>query len=93
MPGPRRRLDGATVQPGTHEERMMSDCPLDPYAHHYIHCLSFGAQPCGATGASSRTHFRVWAPGCMQVQLELDAGDGLAVIPMTSAGPNAKVGS
>lgn len=65
----------------------MSDCPLDPYAHHYIHCLSFGAQPCGATGASSRTHFRVWAPGCMQVQLELDAGDGLAVIPMTSAGP------
>jgi len=65
----------------------MSDCPHDPYAHHYIHCLPFGAQPCGATGATPRTHFRVWAPGCVQVQLELDTGDGPRTIPMASAGP------
>ncbi|MGU7782953.1 DUF3459 domain-containing protein [Burkholderia sp. PU8-34] len=66
----------------------MSDCPHDPYAHHYIHCLPFGAQPCGASCASPRTHFRVWAPGCTQVQLELDAGSGMTVMPMTTAGPN-----
>ncbi|MGU7772880.1 DUF3459 domain-containing protein [Burkholderia sp. MR1-5-21] len=66
----------------------MSDCPHDPYAHHYIHCLPFGAQPCGASCASPRTHFRVWAPGCTQVQLELDAGSGMTVMPMMAAGPN-----
>ncbi|WP_179400637.1 DUF3459 domain-containing protein [Burkholderia guangdongensis] len=66
----------------------MSDCPHDPYAHHYVHCLPFGAQPCGGTDATPRTHFRVWAPGCGQVQLELDAGGTQRTIPMTQAGPN-----
>ncbi|MXN73778.1 DUF3459 domain-containing protein [Burkholderia sp. 4701] len=66
----------------------MSDCPHDPYAHHFIHCLPFGAQPCGTVGTSPRTHFRVWAPGCTQVQLELDTGSGPAALPMTPAGPN-----
>lgn len=88
MPVPLRRRDGASVQPGMHEERVMSDCPHDPYAHHYIHCLASGAQPCGAIGASPRTHFRVWAPGCAQVQLELDTGSGMTLVPMAPAGPN-----
>ncbi|MBN3829035.1 DUF3459 domain-containing protein [Burkholderia sp. Ac-20384] len=64
----------------------MSDCPHDPYAQHYIHCLPFGAQPCGALGVSPRTHFRVWAPGSTQVQLELDTGFGPLLVPMTAAG-------
>ncbi|ABB12358.1 maltooligosyl trehalose hydrolase [Burkholderia lata] len=67
---------------------MMSDCPHDPYAQHYIHCLPFGAQPCGALGVSPRTHFRVWAPGRTQVQLELDTGFGPLLVPMTAAGTN-----
>ncbi|WP_322081694.1 DUF3459 domain-containing protein [Burkholderia sp. BCC1972] len=66
----------------------MSDCPHDPYAQHYIHCLPFGAQPCGALGTSPRTHFRVWAPGSTQVQLELDSGSDPTLVPMTAAGPN-----
>ncbi|MCU9955161.1 MULTISPECIES: DUF3459 domain-containing protein [Burkholderia] len=66
----------------------MSDCPHDPYAQHYIHCLPFGAQPCGALGTTPRTHFRVWAPGSTQVQLELDTGYGPTLVPMTAAGPN-----
>ncbi|KML48854.1 alpha-amylase [Burkholderia cepacia] len=66
----------------------MSDCPHDPYAQHYIHCLPFGAQPCGARCATPRTHFRVWAPGSTQVQLELDTGFGPTFVPMTAAGPN-----
>lgn len=64
----------------------MSDCPHDPYAQHYIHCLPFGAQPCGALCATPRTHFRVWAPGSTQVQLELDTGFGPLLVPMTAAG-------
>ncbi|WP_338340314.1 DUF3459 domain-containing protein [Burkholderia vietnamiensis] len=66
----------------------MSDCSHDPYAQHYIHCLPFGAQPCGAHGAPPRTHFRVWAPGSTEVQLELDTGHGPTLVPMTAAGPN-----
>ena len=66
----------------------MSDCPHDPYAQHYIHCLPFGAQPCGALCATPRTHFRVWAPGSTQVQLELDTGFGPLLVPMTAAGTN-----
>ncbi|RQU38104.1 DUF3459 domain-containing protein [Burkholderia cenocepacia] len=66
----------------------MSDCPHDPYAQHYIHCLPFGAQPCGALSTMPRTHFRVWAPGSTHVQLELDTGYGPILVPMTSAGPN-----
>ncbi|VWC39400.1 alpha-amylase [Burkholderia lata] len=66
----------------------MSDCPHDPYAQHHIHCLPFGAQPCGALGVSPRTHFRVWAPGSTQVQLELDTGFGPLLVPMTAAGTN-----
>jgi hypothetical protein len=66
----------------------MSDCPHDPYAHQHIHCLPFGAQPCGATGTTPRTHFRVWAPGYSQVQLELDTGGPQRTIPMTHAGPD-----
>ncbi|EGD00065.1 glycoside hydrolase family 13 protein, partial [Burkholderia sp. TJI49] len=81
-----RRADGAARPLGTREERMMSDCPHDPYAQHYIHCLPFGAQPCGARCATPRTHFRVWAPGSAQVQLELDTGHGPTLIPMTAAG-------
>ncbi|WP_175998016.1 DUF3459 domain-containing protein [Burkholderia stabilis] len=66
----------------------MSDCPHDPYAQHYVHCLPFGAQPCGASCTTPRTHFRVWAPGSTQVQLELDTGAGPTLVPMTAAGPN-----
>ncbi|MGS0891761.1 DUF3459 domain-containing protein [Burkholderia stagnalis] len=66
----------------------MSDCSHDPYAQHYIHCLSSGAQPCGAHCATPRTHFRLWAPGSTQVQLELDTGGGTTLIPMQAAGPN-----
>ncbi|VWC55312.1 alpha-amylase [Burkholderia lata] len=66
----------------------MSDCPHDPYAQHHIHCLPFGAQPCGALCATPRTHFRVWAPGSTQVQLELDTGFGPLFVPMTAAGTN-----
>ncbi|AYQ42839.1 alpha-amylase [Burkholderia aenigmatica] len=66
----------------------MSDCPHDPYAQHHIHCLPFGAQPCGALCATPRTHFRVWAPGSTQVQLELDTGFGPLLVPMTAAGTN-----
>ncbi|MBY4869388.1 DUF3459 domain-containing protein [Burkholderia sp. Bp9017] len=66
----------------------MSDCSHDPYAQHFIHCLSSGAQPCGALCAAPRTHFRVWAPGSTQVQLELDTGNGPTLVPMAPAGPN-----
>ncbi|QTD94293.1 DUF3459 domain-containing protein [Burkholderia anthina] len=66
----------------------MSDCSHDPYAQHYIHCLPSGAQPCGALCATPRTHFRVWAPGSTQVQLELDTGNGPTLVPMAAAGPN-----
>lgn len=83
-----RRVDRAAMPLGTHEERMMSDCPHDPYAQHYIHCLPSGAQPCGALGTSPRTHFRVWAPGSTHVQLELDTGMGPTLVPMTAAGPH-----
>jgi len=88
MPGPLRRAVRAAMLLGTHEERMMSDCSHDPYAQHYIHCLPFGAQPCGALGKSPRTHFRVWAPASMHVQLELDTGNGTTLVPMTAAGRN-----
>lgn len=83
-----RRATGAAMPLGTHEERMMSDCPHDPYAQHYIHCLPFGAQPCGALSTTPRTHFRVWAPGSTQVQLELDSGSDPTLVAMTAAGPN-----
>ncbi len=83
-----RRATGAAMPLGTHEERMMSDCPHDPYAQHYIHCLPFGAQPCGALCTTPRTHFRVWAPGSTQVQLELDSGSDPTLVPMSAAGPN-----
>jgi Domain of unknown function (DUF3459)/Carbohydrate-binding module 48 (Isoamylase N-terminal domain) len=89
MPGPDApRPAGAAMPLGTHEERMMSDCPHDPYAQHHIHCLPFGAQPCGALCATPRTHFRVWAPGSTQVQLELDTGFGPLLVPMAAAGTN-----
>ncbi|WP_269511249.1 DUF3459 domain-containing protein [Burkholderia sp. IMCC1007] len=66
----------------------MSDCSHDPYAQHYMHCLPSGAQPCSALRATPRTHFRVWAPGSTQVQLELDTGNGPTLVPMVAAGPN-----
>lgn len=90
MPGRDAPHEGAAMPLGTHEERMMSDCPHDPYAQHYIHCLPFGAQPFGALCATPRMHFRVWAPGSTQVQLELDVrdGNGPTLVPMTAAGPN-----
>ncbi|MCO8589312.1 DUF3459 domain-containing protein [Burkholderia multivorans] len=64
----------------------MSDCPHDPYAQHYSYCLPFGAQPCGVGCTAPRTHFRVWAPGSTQVDLELDTGSGPTAIPMNAAG-------
>lgn len=65
----------------------MSECPHDPYAHHYFHCLPFGAQPCGAACEKTRTHFRLWAPTHAAVQLEFRPGDAQALtIDMTPAG-------
>ncbi len=65
----------------------MSDCPHDPYAHRYTHCLPFGAQPCSATAATLRTHFRLWAPVAAEVRLEFGI-DGTAepAIDMAPAG-------
>lgn len=64
----------------------MSECPHDPYAQHHSHCLPFGAQPCGAAGATTRTHFRVWAPAHAAVTLALDTAGGLHELPMAPAG-------
>ncbi|WP_186062547.1 DUF3459 domain-containing protein [Burkholderia gladioli] len=65
----------------------MSDCPHDPYAHRYTHCLPFGAQPCSASAATLRTHFRLWAPASAEVRLEFGI-DGAAepAIEMAPAG-------
>ncbi|WP_323119897.1 DUF3459 domain-containing protein [Burkholderia alba] len=65
----------------------MSECPHDPYARHYSHCLPFGAQPCGAACATTRTHFRIWAPARAEVALELNPdGADTRLIPMAHAG-------
>jgi Domain of unknown function (DUF3459)/Carbohydrate-binding module 48 (Isoamylase N-terminal domain) len=65
----------------------MSDCPHDPYARHYAHCLPFGAQPCGAACATPRTHFRLWAPAHAEVALECTPPGATArTVPMTHAG-------
>ncbi|ACC73504.1 malto-oligosyltrehalose trehalohydrolase [Paraburkholderia phymatum] len=54
----------------------MHERPIDPHAHHYAHCLPFGAQLLGATGAKPRTRFRLWAPSCAKVQLAVESGQG-----------------
>ncbi|KVE28772.1 alpha-amylase [Burkholderia singularis] len=65
----------------------MSECPHDPYARHYSHCLPFGAQPCGAACATTRTHFRIWAPAYAAVTLLIETSGGDAgEQPMTPAG-------
>ncbi|MEK6426017.1 MAG: DUF3459 domain-containing protein [Burkholderia gladioli] len=65
----------------------MSDCPHDPYAHRYTHCLPFGAQPCSASAATLRTHFRLWAPVSAEVRLEFGVdGSAEPAIDMEHAG-------
>jgi hypothetical protein len=65
----------------------MSDCPHDPYARHYAHCLPFGAQTCGAACATPRTHFRLWAPAHAEVALDYTPpGAAARTLPMAHAG-------
>ncbi|WP_454829214.1 malto-oligosyltrehalose trehalohydrolase [Paraburkholderia xenovorans] len=64
----------------------MSESPIDPHAHHHAHCLPFGAQLIGATGAKPRTRFRFWAPSCKHVQVEIENGPAQGAHDMTPAG-------
>lgn len=65
----------------------MSDCSHDPYAHRYTRCLPFGAQPCSASAATLRTHFRLWAPVSAEVRLEFGVdGSAEPAIEMAPAG-------
>ncbi|MEM5370692.1 malto-oligosyltrehalose trehalohydrolase [Paraburkholderia azotifigens] len=50
----------------------MHERPIDPHAHHYAHCLPFGAQLLGAASAKPRTRFRLWAPSCAKVQVAIE---------------------
>ncbi len=52
----------------------MHERPIDPHAHHYAHCLPFGAQLLGAASAKPRTRFRLWAPSCAKVQVVIENG-------------------
>ncbi|HWT35207.1 MAG TPA: malto-oligosyltrehalose trehalohydrolase, partial [Paraburkholderia sp.] len=54
----------------------MHERPIDPHAHHYAHCLPFGAQLLGAASAKPRTRFRLWAPSCAKVQVSVENGQG-----------------
>ncbi|WP_133646676.1 malto-oligosyltrehalose trehalohydrolase [Paraburkholderia flava] len=64
----------------------MSDHPIDPHAHHYAHCLPFGAQLIGASCAKPRTRFRFWAPSCDAVQVLLEGPGQPEAIDMTPTG-------
>ena len=64
----------------------MSENPIDPHAHHYAHCLPFGAQLLGPKGTSPRTRFRFWAPSCKSVQVEIENGPAKGAHEMTPAG-------
>ena len=64
----------------------MSEHPIDPHAHHYAHCLPFGAQLLGPKGANPRTRFRFWAPSCKSVQVEIENGAAQGAHEMTPAG-------
>ena len=55
---------------------IMHERPIDPHAHHYAHCLPFGAQLLGAASAKPRTRFRLWAPSCEKVQVAIENGQG-----------------
>ena len=63
----------------------MSSLMSDPHAHHYMHCLPFGAQLIGAARAKPQTRFRFWAPSCRAVQVVFDdarADDGSPIPPL-----------
>src|ERR1700742_38064 len=64
----------------------MSEHPIDPHAHHYAHCLPFGAQLIGASCAKPRTRFRFWAPSCDAVQVLLEGPGQPDAIDMTPTG-------
>ncbi|MBN3757555.1 malto-oligosyltrehalose trehalohydrolase [Paraburkholderia sp. Tr-20389] len=51
----------------------MHERPIDPHAHHYAHCLPFGAQLLGAASAKPRTRFRLWAPSCAKAQVAVES--------------------
>ncbi|MDE1182074.1 malto-oligosyltrehalose trehalohydrolase [Paraburkholderia sp.] len=64
----------------------MSDTPIDPHARHHAHCLPFGAQLLGASGAQPRTRYRFWAPSCESVTVEIDNGPAAGAVAMTPTG-------
>ncbi|RDK00180.1 malto-oligosyltrehalose trehalohydrolase [Paraburkholderia lacunae] len=64
----------------------MSECPIDPHAHHHAHCLPFGAQLLGAAGTTPRTRFRFWAPSCATAQVEIESGPAQGAHDMAPGG-------
>jgi maltooligosyltrehalose trehalohydrolase len=64
----------------------MSEHLLDRQAHH-AHCLPFGAQLIGAaSGAPPHTRFRIWAPSCKAVRVEIEHASATIAVDMSPTG-------
>jgi maltooligosyltrehalose trehalohydrolase len=63
---------------------------MDPNTRRYAHCLPLGAQLVGAGSDEPHTRFRLWAPSCESVQLQLEGGcngsGDAALVDMQRAG-------
>ncbi|WP_042302801.1 malto-oligosyltrehalose trehalohydrolase [Paraburkholderia kururiensis] len=68
----------------------MSESAIDPNTRRYAHCLPLGAQLIGAGSDEPHTRFRLWAPSCGKVQLQLegdcDGSGDAALVDMQPAG-------
>src|SRR5258705_4454613 len=65
---------------------IMHERPIDPHARHHAHCLPFGAQLLGAASAKPRSRFRLWAPSCKTVQLDIENGPSQGTFDMNATG-------